>query len=487
MNMINGRAVMRPNVFLRLSTLTLIVALAACARNPVTGNREFVLISEGQEISMGQEAAKEVEASIGLVDDAELQAYVRRVGGRLAAVSERPNLPWRFGVVDDPTPNAFALPGGPIYITRGLMSLMDSEAELAAVLGHEIGHITARHSVNQLSKSQLAQLGLGLGMIFVPQLQNFGNLLGTGMQLLFLKYGRDHERQADDLGFKYSLQESYDVREMDDVFASLARIGELGAQRSALPSWLATHPAPEERIERIGQKVAALTALPAAPVLNRTQYMNQVEGMVYGSNPRQGFFRNGEFFHPDLRFRMQFPQGWQTQNLTQAVMAGSPNQDAVIQFTVAQGSPAQAAERFFTQQGLQSEQVTRETINGAPAVSGYFRAQTEQGIIAGLATFIQHGNNTYQLLSYTPQQRLTNYDRLFRSVAGSFRTLTDPQYLNVQPNRIDVVRIDSAMSLNTFNQRYPSAIPLKELAVINQVAENATLPAGSMVKRVAAN
>jgi predicted Zn-dependent protease len=488
MNFANVRAPERRHVLTTIKLLTLVAALAGCARNPVTGNREFVLISEGQEISMGQEGAKEVEASIGLVDDAELQAYVRRIGTRLAAASERPNLPWRFGVIDDPTPNAFALPGGPIYITRGLMSLMDSEAELAAVLGHEIGHITARHSVSQMSRSQLAQLGLGLGMIFVPQLQNFGNLLGTGMQLLFLKYGRDHERQADDLGFKYSLSESYDVREMDDVFVALSRTGDLGEQRSALPSWLATHPAPEERVERIGQKVAALTALPAAPVLNRTQYLNQVEGMVYGNNPRQGFFRNGEFLHPDLRFRMQFPQGWKTQNMTQAVVAGSPEQDAVIQFTIAQGSPQQAAERFFTQQGLQSEQVSRESINGAPAVTGYFRAQTEQGVIAGLATFIQHGNATYQLLSYTPQQRLNNYDRLFRSVAGSFRTLTDPQVLNIRPNRIDIVRIDSAMTLSQFNQRYPSAVPLKELAVINQVEDaNSRLPAGSMLKRVSAS
>jgi predicted Zn-dependent protease len=464
--------------------LVLTTATAACARNPVTGNREFVLLSEGQEISMGQEASKEVEASIGLVDDADLQAYVRRVGAGLAARSERPNLPWKFGVVDDPTPNAFALPGGPIYITRGLLSLMDSEAELAAVLGHEIGHITARHSVSQISRSQLAQLGLGLGMVFVPQLANLGNVLGSGLQLLFLKYGRDHERQADDLGFKYALSQSYDVREMDDVFASLARVG--GQQRSALPSWLATHPAPEERIERISQRVAA-SALPAAPVLNRAEFLNQVEGMVHGENPRNGFFRDGEFLHPDLRFRMQFPRDWKTQNLPQAVVAGSPQQDAMIQFTLAQGSPAQAAEQFFRQQGIESGQVTRENFNGLPAVNGYFRAQTQQGVIAGLASFVQHGNHTYQLLAYTPEQRLQTYDRLFRSVAASFAPLNDPSVLNVRPNRISIVRLQSPMSLAAFNQRYPSAIPLNELAVINQVTDtNASIPSGTMLKRVSA-
>ncbi|HEX6065983.1 MAG TPA: M48 family metalloprotease, partial [Longimicrobiales bacterium] len=141
-------------------TTAAVVLLAACSTNPVTGRREISLVSEGQEIQMGQEAAQQVEQSLGLVNDAELQAYVRRIGMELARASERPELPWRFGVIDDPTPNAFALPGGPVYITRGLMSLMNSEAELASVLGHEIGHITARHSAQMITKSQLGQIGL---------------------------------------------------------------------------------------------------------------------------------------------------------------------------------------------------------------------------------------------------------------------------------------------------------------------------------------
>lgn len=468
----------------KASIFLLAVLVVGCARNPVTGSREFVLVSESQEISMGQEAAKEVEASLGLVEDAELQAYVRRIGQSLAAKSERPGIPWRFGVIDDPTPNAFALPGGPVYITRGLLTLMDSEAELASVLGHEIGHITARHSVNQISRSQLAQLGLGLGMIFVPALQNMGGLLSQGMQLLFLKYSRDHERQADDLGFKYALSDSYDVREMDDVFASLARVGEL-EQRSALPNWLATHPGPEERIERIGQKLAALPAPPPNAVVNRPQFLAQVDGIIYGANPRQGFFRGSEFLHPDLRFRLQFPAGWKTQNLPEAVVAVSPNSDAMVQLTFAQGSPTDAANAFFRQQGLTAGQVSRETINGAPAVVGYFQAQTEQGAIAGLATFLQHNNNTYQLLAYTGANSLQAYDRTFRSLAGSFSTLTDPTALNVRPNRVSLVRLTAPTTLAQFNQRNPSVIPINELAIINQVADaNATLPAGTTVKRV---
>jgi predicted Zn-dependent protease len=457
--------------------------LAACATNPVTGRREISLVSEGQEVQMGQEAAKQVEQSLGLVKDEQLQAYVRRIGTELARQSERPQLPWRFGVIDDPVPNAFALPGGPVYITRGLMNLMDSEAELASVLGHEIGHITARHSAQMITKSQLGQIGLLAVMIAKPELAQFGNALSSGLQLLFLKYGRDAERQADELGFKYALTENYDVGDMDDVFVALQRYGEKEG-RSGIPAWASTHPDPGERAKTAQQRVAALPA-PAAPrVRNEAEYMNRVEGLVYGENPRQGFFRNGEFLHPDLRFRMAMPNGWKTQNMPQAVVAVSPQQDAIVQLQFAQGTPTAAARQFFSQQGVQQGQASSSSINGNPAYTSYFQAQTQDGVIGGLVTFVQHNGNTYQILSYTPAQRLASYDNLFRGVAGSFGTLTDPSALNIQPNVVDVVQLPSAMTLTQFNQRYPSVIPIAELALINQVGTNEVLPAGKRVKRI---
>ena len=457
--------------------------LAACATNPVTGKREISLVSEGQEISMGQEAAKQVEASLGLVKDPELQAYVRRIGTELAKQSERPNLPWRFGVIDDPTPNAFALPGGPVYITRGLMNLMDSEAELASVLGHEIGHITARHSAQMITRSQLSQIGLVAVLIAKPELQQFGEALSSGMQLILMKYGRDAERQADELGFKYALADNYDVSEMDDVFRSLQRVGEAEG-RSGIPAWASTHPDPGERAKTVEQRVAALPA-PAAPrVINEAEYMRQIEGMVYGDNPRQGFFRNGEFLHPDLRFRLGMPNGWKTQNMPQAVVAISPRQDAIVQLQFAQGTPTTAARTFFSQQGIQQGQSSSNSVNGNPAFTSYFQAQTQSGVVAGLVTFVQYGGATYQILSYTSGQQLNAYDNIFRGVAGSFRELTDASALNVKPNVVDIVQIPTSMTLTQFNQRYPSVIPINELAVINQVNTGDVMPSGSRVKRI---
>jgi predicted Zn-dependent protease len=468
----------------------LIAALSAslaggCAVNPVTGERELALISESQEIQMGQEGAQQVIQSLGLVEDPALQSYVDGIGQRLAASSERPNLPWSFGVVEDPTPNAFALPGGPIFLTRGMLTLMDSEAELASVLGHEIGHITARHSVNQMSKAQLAQLSLGLGSVFVPELGGIGGqVAGASLQLLFLKYGRDDERQSDELGFRYALDAGYDVREMDDVFASLQRIGEQQGS-SPVPSWASTHPAPGERIENIGAMIAAVDQPLENLNTGHGAYLRRVDGLVYGENPRNGFFRDNLFLHPDLAFRMEFPQGWQKHNLPRAVVAVSPQQDAQIVLELAQGSPAAALREFLGQQGIRTLSSTSGTTNGNPSATGIFQAATQQGVLAGAIRFIAYGGNTYQLLAITGEGTFSRWEGTFGSVLESFARLTDSAALNVQPNRLTVVELPSAMTLSAFQERYPSVISLEELALINQVESAATrIPAGTLVKRV---
>jgi predicted Zn-dependent protease len=217
------------------------------------------------------------------------------------------------------------------------------------------------------------------------------------------------------------------------------------------------------------------------------EYLGRLDGLVYGENPRNGFFRGTQFLHPDMRFRIDFPQGWRTQNLAQAVMAGSPQQDAVIQLTLAQGTEAEAANRFFGQQGIASAGVARQTINGLPAVTGRFQAQTQDGVLAGFATFIRLENRTFQILGFTPAQQLNRYDGAFRAAAGSFAVLTDPQALAAQPDRIAIVRVTQSMTLTAFNERYPSRIPIEQLAIINQLAgPTATIPANYRMKRVVA-
>jgi predicted Zn-dependent protease len=475
---------MRHHVHAGLSCVVALgLLVGACATNPVTGQRQFTLISEGQEIEMGRAAAADVERTIGLVDDAELQAYVRRVGLDLARRSERPSLPWTFGVVDDPSPNAFALPGGFIYLTRGMVGLMRSEAEMASVLGHEIGHVTARHSVQQISQQQLAQIGLGVGGILLPEIQQYGDLLGAGLSLLFLRHSRDAERQADDLGFRYALNGGYDTSEMADVFAALERLS--GEQEGALPTFLATHPSPGERVATINAKVQALPASGRGSKVAEAEYLRQIDGLVFGDDPMQGYFRDGEFLHPALRFRFAFPRGWSGQNMRQAVVGVSPQRNAALQLTLAESSPQAAAQTFASENGITLSDASSETINGLTAVVARFEATTQDGRIAGIGSWISHGGRTYQLLTYAPSSAVAAQNATFEQIITSFGPLRDASALNVQPQRIDIVTISQRQTLAEFNQRQPSGVPINTLAVLNDVAGPSTvLPPGTLAKRI---
>jgi predicted Zn-dependent protease len=462
-----------------------LLAMGACATNPVTGQRQFTLISENDEIALGRNASKEVEQTIGLVDDAELQSYVRRIGLAMASASERPNLPWTFGVVDDATPNAFALPGGFVYVTRGMTTLMTSEAELASVLGHEIGHVTAKHSVTQVSQQQLAQLGLGVGALLLPRIRPYESLFGTGLGLLFLQHSRDAERQADDLGFKYALGRGYAMSEMAKVFRSLERLP--GSEGGALPTFLSTHPAPGERAKTIDAKVAALSASGRGTIVREAEYLREVDDLVYGDDPRQGFFREGEFVHPDLQFRFAFPQGWKGQNMKHAVLGVSGRQDAALQLTLASGSPDSAARQFASQQGVSVGGLNQQTINGLSAVVARFEANTDSGPIVGIGEWVSHGGRTYQLVTYAPANAFSSQEPALRNIINSFGPLRDAAALAVQAKRLDIVTISERQTLTDFNRRLPSAVNIDELAVINELAgPSAVLAQGSLAKRVVA-
>jgi predicted Zn-dependent protease len=472
-------------ISLLVPTLLIGTGVGSCARNPVTGKNELSLVSESQEIQMGQEASKEVAQSMGLYKDAAVQAYVADLGKRMAAQSERPKLPWEFHVVEDASVNAFALPGGFIYVTRGLMTSINDEAELATVVGHEIGHVTNRHSVQQISKAQLAQLGLGIGSILSSDIARFGQLASAGLSILFLKYSRDAENQADQAGFRYALNQNYDVREMTKVFETLDRISQTGGG-GKLPEWLATHPNPGNRIEHIEKMLDTLKVDPSKGKTNREEYLRRVQGMTYGDDPRLGYFEGSHFYHPQMRFQLAFPEGWKTQNLPQAVVGVSPNQDAIVQLGLAgNASPTQAVRQFLSQEGVQGGQASTSSINGYPAAVSEFQAQTQQGVIQGLVSFISFGGTTFGIMGYTPAGKLGTYGSEFERTIRSFSELRDPSKLNVQPAKVEVIKVPRDMTLEQFNAQYPSSIPIEQLAIINEVEGPSTLlPGGRLIKRV---
>jgi len=463
----------------------LVLALAVgCATNPVTGKRELALVSESEEIAMGREGAAAVTAAIGLVPIASLQTYVSRIGQSLAARTERPRLAWEYHVLDDASINAFAMPGGFIFVTRGLLAHMTTEAQLASVLGHESGHVAARHSVQQMSRQQVAEIGLGVGSVLSPAIAKYGQLAGAGLGLLFLKYSRADETQADHLGFRYALADGYDTREMISVFQMLQRAEQL-AGGGKLPAWQSTHPDPGSRISDVQALVASANQDWNTRRVAGDEFLRQIDGMVFGVNPRDGFFRGTLFLHPDLRFVLQFPSGWGTRNAADVVAGISGAQDALIELRSAKGSAVEAARVFFGQEGLTAGTQSRQVINGNPAISAEFTAQSDQGVpVQGIGAFIEYDGATWGIVTYAVATRFASYRAAFLTSINSFDRLTDASALAVQPMQLRIETAPRAMSLQQFNTLLPSGIPLAQLALINGMDERAQLRAGQSVKRV---
>ena len=471
--------------FLRLcSALPCVLLVVACATNPVTGKRQLALISEAQEIEMGREADKEVVASFGPYPDESMQRYIQDLGSRIAATTERPALPWTFRVVDDAAVNAFAIPGGFIYVTRGIMTHLNSEAELAAILGHEIGHVTARHSVSQMSKQQLAQVGLAAGMIVSPEFAQFGNLAQTAMGLMFMKFSRSDESQSDALGLRYMMAGGYDPRTLPNVFGMLEALSQQSGS-GRLPQWMSTHPDPENRRLWATNAVAGLQRDLSGLAVNRPEYLRRLDGIVFGENPREGFFQKATFRHPDMAFRIDFPQGWKGRNEKQSVSALSPNEDAVVMLQLAAApNSQQAAQKFFSQQGIESGALSRRQIGGLPAVLSTFRVQTEQGYLRGLVAWIDYRERVFQILGYTPEARWNQYDNVLASSIASFSRETDPAVLNVQPRRLAIVELNRSATLETLLRDYPSTVDPGTVALINNLQSSTTLAPGDRFKRV---
>lgn len=460
-----------------------LLAFVACATNPVTGKRELALISESQEIAMGQEAAAGAAEEMGVYPDTQLQNYVAGIGMPMAKASQRPSIPWRFTVIDDPVVNAFALPGGPVFITRGILGHMSSEGQLASVLGHEIAHITARHSVRQMSRAQLTQIGMIGAMIARPELQSLGDVGGQALGLLFLRFGRDAETQADELGFAYMTNQGYDPAEMTEMFRTLGRTS--GEERRT-PQWLSTHPDPGNRVVRTQERIAAWQRPAASLTVNREPFLRRLDGLVFGEDPREGYFRDMVFYHPTLKFRLDFPQGWKTQNARQHVAGVSDAQDAIIVLTLSgKGTPVEAARAFASSEGMRVLGTSTRNVNGLPATTVQFLAKAEQGVVAGHAAFVQLDGTTYRILGYTAQERIRTYDPVLRRALESFQQVTDPAVLSVTPQRVRLVKLDAPMTISQFQSQYPSVIPIELLATINGADSAATtLASGTLVKRV---
>jgi predicted Zn-dependent protease len=432
----------------------LCLTLAACATNPVSGRREMALMSEQQEIAIGRDMHPKVLAQYGQYDDPALQAYVQGVGEKLAAHSHRSNLIYRFTVVDTTDINAFALPGGYIYITRGLLAYLGSEAEMAGVLGHEIGHVTARHAVRQYTAATAAQLGMTLGSIFVPGLgSNLGqNVMGVLGQALLSGYGREHELESDGLAAEYLARAGYDPQAILDVLRTLKAQGDYaaaqakaeGRQVQTYHGLFATHPDEDTRLKEVLAKASFLA--PDKPADNgRDAFLKHIDGMVFGDSAAQGIRRGNRFYHRDLDFALEFPPGWRLENRPDRLLAIAPGGRAQAQLTSQDLNQRETPREFMIRRlGIRNPPGEDISPAGLPGYTAPLKIQGRPGRVS----VIFHRNQAYVLASVALDGADSQaVGEAMRQTALSFHPLRADEKPLAEPLRL---RLKPAVAGDTF-------------------------------------
>jgi predicted Zn-dependent protease len=455
----------------------------SCATNPVSGGPELMLLSESDEIKLGKQTDAEVRKEYGVYEDQKLNAYLNDMCQRLAGLSHRPNLPYRLEVVDASVVNAFAVPGGYLYLTRGILAYLNNEAELAGVMGHELGHITARHSAQQYSRAQLAQVGLAVGGLFLGDAVS--GLAQVGVGMLFLSFSRDNERQADELGVEYASKAGYDGKELAAFFETLERMNP-GSDRSGLPGWFSTHPSPEDRVVAVRKEAREWQQKLGMkdPRVNRDNYLRHIDGLVYGDDPRQGYVDEGTFYHADMKFQFPVPANWKVNNTTSQVQMVNENKDAGIIFSVATApSPKDAAAKFV--QANRASVLASDSIkvSGFPAQRIVSDVRGQSGTIRVVSYFIQRDKSIFHFHGLSKPSTFDKYLSTFERTMKGFKELTDPKKINVKPDRI---RLRTTKTGGTLESSLRSmGIPkddLDDIALLNGMQLNENLPANTLVK-----
>ena len=483
-------------IFRRASVVVVVLFLCGCVSDivPATGERRYLGYTWQQETDLGKRTSKEVTSLFGLYGDANLARYVTEVGNRVLATSHLRRsgadeqvraTPVTFTVLDSLVINAMALPGGFIYVTRGMLAHLNNEDQLATVLAHEIGHVAARHAARQAWQQQIGQ-GLLLGGAVLSQglglpAQNVLNLGGMAAQLFLLRYSREDELEADKLGVEYAMSAGYDPRQVIGLFQTLDRMQEKEGQR--MPSFLATHPNPGDRIQRIRELTSAARDS-RTPNLD-TRYLHSIEGLVLDEDPRQGFVQDNVFYHPDLGFRFPIPRGFKTINQpSQVVMAEGQNRAVLGFMGTAENSAETAAAKFLSQRGPRVIERGSTRINGFPAVGVLAEAQTQNGQIVTLTTyFIEYRGKVYQFIGYAPQQLFGSFRSAFLQTIRGFAEIQDARILGRQPVRLSLERVPrSARVRELIPRSLPAPFTPEEVAILNQVDLNQEISPGKILK-----
>lgn len=480
-----------PRLPARLLALALVLGGCATAVNPVTGRPELTTMSPQKEEALGQQAAAQVESQIGLVRDAALTGYVQSIGQRLAAESPRRDVTYRFAVADMPEANAFALPGGWVYVSRGLLVLANSEDELANVIGHEIGHVAARHAAQRETRSTgvglLSVLGtLAAAAIGGPEaarmVGQLGQVAGAGV---IASYSRDQERQADVIGQQMAAEAGWDPLALASFLETLEREGRMRTEQGTRrPSFLDSHPAAGERATVAARRAVELGG-GEGRAGSRSAYLRRIEGVRIGPDPREGVFRESRFLHPGLDFALDFPPGWETQNAKQAVGAMAPRRDAVIVLE-SQGpreEPQTAARRWLAANpGVQIVDSGAARIGGWPAYRALAEGRTQQGGAVLALTWVAHPQGTFRITGMTSPAAWRAYGPVFERVATSLRPLDASERRDITGLRLGLAQARGGETLAQLGQRTGNRWSLEETALANALPPDARLESGRLVK-----
>jgi len=471
--------------------VTVFLGITSCAVNPVTGEKQLMLMSEQQEIQLGAEYDPQVIATFGEYKIEPMLTFVQARADEMGKISHRPNLEYHVRILDSPVVNAFAVPGGYIYFTRGILTQFNNEAELVGVLGHEMGHITARHSVSQQSKQQLGQLLLIGGMIASEKFAPYAEYAMQGMQLLFLKFSRDNERQADTLGVAYSSLIGYDARKMADFFQVLQKMSMPDGQ-GGVPTFLSTHPSPVDRYEYVKQEAEQWqdSLDYDSWKVNSDHYLQMIDGMVYGEDPRQGYVEGSVFYHPELEFSFSFPGGWELQNQPAQVIMAPAGGKALMVFTLVQASSLdEAAKSTINQLELEMTESNHTTVNGLPAIQTLSRQVTrdpssgQEQTNMVMSYFISYDKNIYVFHGVTAEADYDTYSTDFKRNMTSFSKLSDPSKLNREPVRIRIKKVQRTSTLaNAFRYFGVDQNKMEELALLNNLELTDQVQTGRLIK-----
>lgn len=484
----------RLNILIQITSLVFIVLIIiSCAINPVTGKRQLMFMSEDQELAMGNSYDPQVIATFGEYKDAALNNYVQSQGTRMGKISHRPNVKYHVKVLDSPVVNAFAVPGGYIYLTRGILAQLNSEAELAGVIGHEMGHIAARHSASQQTKQTLGQLVLIGSMIASDKLAQYADYAMQGMQLLFLKFSRDDERQADRLGVEYSSKTGFDAHQMAEFFKVLYKMN-LSQSEGGVPTFLSTHPDPGDRFNSVNDqaKVWQDSLKLTEYKVNHDLYLKLIDGIIYGEDPRQGYVEGNTFYHPEMKFMFVYPTSWQFENSPMQITMAPSDGNAMILFMLSgQKTLKAAADSALSQLGLSLVTSKDITVNTLPALAALSKQTiTDQSTGAQsanqiLSYFIKYNNVIYVFHGVSAEANFPTYATAFESAMSSFAKLSDPSKINVTPNKLIVKAVPGAGTLSSaFTALGVTQAKMAELALLNNMELTDKVAAGKMIKIV---